>query len=164
MIWHEAILDTRHYQALCRAFTKAANWKKRLIHHNPQGGESKDELARMERRVNAREWYRITFQTAPPSPYWDDEKDDVKAEDTIIVRTLTGKKIELKVTPQTTIAQLMLKLKDREGFPVCDQRLLFAGQQLSTSDLHSTNNAKTLQEFNIGSGSIIDLILRMSGC
>ena len=73
----------------------------------------------------------------------------------IFVRTLTGKTIALEVTDGDTIQTIKTQLREREGIPEDQQRLVFAGKQLDDS--------KTIADYNIQKENTIHLVLRLRG-
>lgn len=73
----------------------------------------------------------------------------------ICVKTLTGKTLVLDVDSADTVASLKVKILDREGYPIDEQRLLYGGRQLE--------NDKTLEECNVTKLATLYVAFRMKG-
>ncbi len=74
----------------------------------------------------------------------------------IKVKTLTGKEIEVMVDPDETIETLKKRVLQKEGIPVDQQRLIYAGRQLEDS-------GRLGPTYNIQRGAITHLCLKLRG-
>jgi len=76
----------------------------------------------------------------------------------IIVKMLgTSKTFTLDVEPSDSISIVMQKIKDQDGIPLDQQRLIFAGVD------HPLEGHRTLSSYNIQSDSVLRLILNIRG-
>jgi len=73
----------------------------------------------------------------------------------IFIKTLQGKNITLEVKDGDTIQSIKDKIKDIEGIPVDQQRLVFNGKQLEDNN--------TIADYGIQADSSIHLVLRLRG-
>lgn len=73
----------------------------------------------------------------------------------LFVKTLTGKTVSIEVEEGECIEDVKAKIAEKEGIPPEQQRLIFGGQQLQ--------DAKTLEDYDVGDDATLHLVLRLRG-
>lgn len=92
-----------------------------------------------------------------PVPSFGSEVQSTDPSDTsniqIFVRNLVGKTLTIHVQPNDLVGRLKFEIQQREGVPINEQRLIFAGKQLE--------DERTLADYNIQKHNTLHLVLRL---
>jgi hypothetical protein len=73
----------------------------------------------------------------------------------VYIQSLTGRSIDILTTQQMSIEEMKMKILEKEGIPIEQQRFIFAGKQLEDSML--------VGMYNITKEANINLVLRLRG-
>ena len=90
----------------------------------------------------------------PPDGFKDSTDDYFP----IIIKTMTGKKFEVYVSPSDTVKVLKMIIHDKEGIPPHQQRLIVGGQRSEQME-----ECKLLSHYGIENFSVVHVVLRLRG-
>jgi len=128
-VWHALLLFPQIYNQLCIRLTNE------IICHDPRS----DDENHAGRYLFTFKQYAKLFGKGPPSQFWplprNWEEDPELCKDGLSLKGM---------------------IENKEGIPVDQRRLIFAGKQLE--------DERCLQDYNIQRGSEIFLIVRLKGC
>lgn len=150
-IWHECLLNTKQYRALCQRV------RGQFLEHTTLS-EQDDETERLSRIDETVHNYRKRFREEPRSRLWEEAPPIERPEGSyqIFVRNNRGTTLTFEVFAHTTYLQLKHMIADKEGIPVDHQRLIYAGRQ--------DNDAKTMWDADVTKWSTLHLVMRVCGC
>lgn len=73
----------------------------------------------------------------------------------IKVKTLTGKELDLDVSPEDKVIAVKRKIEEKEAIPPEQQRLIYGGRQMQDEN--------TIESFKIEAGTVLHLVLALRG-
>lgn len=151
LVWHAHALDTRRYPAECRSAFK------RVIHHDPDGGE--DRAARQKRYEATLRRYKRRFKAEPPPAVWPKAYPSFSDEGFAVeVRKMSSPhSTYCYASLSATVEELKREIEQAYSIPVSQQRLIFKGTALV--------DEKTLGSYGIrADDNRVHLVAAVSGC
>lgn len=151
VLWHQLLERPKLYDAVCKRIGATE-----IIDHNPDGANDDDAVKEKRREAAKRVIEQLhvehfCHETARPQ-----QAGDQQGRMKLYVMTLTGETITTFMWPNNTVEDFKLRIQDQEGFPLDQQRLIFAGKELE--------DRRTLDSYGIQDSSTFHLVLRLRGC
>ena len=148
MVWHTHILDTEDYMDTCEKICG------KIIHHYPQNAFESQEKERISRHNNTITFYKEKYGLM------SEEVEEIwkllEPSGMFFVRSLNGNTRSLPYSKDMKVLNVKQMIQEKEGPPVCEQRLIYAGKSLSDN--------VTLGSYDIQEESTLHLVLRVGGC
>lgn len=85
--------------------------------------------------------------------FWEDVRPSYSMQ--IFIKTLTGRTITLIVEEDESIRTVKEKLKEKDGVPIDEQRLIYGG--------HELRDERTLKDYGICKDATLHFVLRLPG-
>ena len=179
-LWHKHLLDTVSYKMLENLLLPNGGF----IHHNPFEDEQDGYTERLEYTLLQ---YQDRFLTIPPYKIWGNGKSprditseavkaDIQDKGNNLVEALSRPRTKAECVPfieifvitekriviaikcygSNSLVDIKERIRESSGYEVDQQRLILAGKQLE--------DGRTLDDYNIQTGSTLHLVLRQKGC
>jgi hypothetical protein len=166
-VWHELILNTEDYAAVCATLGRTVNHTTRSA-----ADAAKDKNMRIQRLKAAYEkvygavksyddlWWRgekeVEAEVAPQTKKRARAEEDIDVPFEVALKSTSGKTHTVVVRPSTTVWELKCFWQDKEGTLPDQQDLIFAGRRL--------DEKLTLGAYNIKELCAIHVVSRLRGC
>ncbi len=162
--WHELILNTDDYALVCKTLNRS-------LKHTTRS--EADSVEVKNARVNTLAIiYRQVYKEEPDAWCWELESAPAvlkagrkrKQEEpkegwtsfSLHGKTLSGKTIVMHVTPGMHIDTLKALVREAEGYPLDQQRLVYAGEALVDD--------KVVSDYKLCNESTIHVLIKLRGC